>query len=52
MDTVNTYNANIHNKQQEPTDINVLQLRILTNISNIFEIQDKIQMVLNTLTAF
>jgi len=33
---VKTYTTNIHNKQQEPTDINVSQLRILTNVFKIF----------------
>jgi hypothetical protein len=37
--TVNTYIANVHNKQQRPTDFNVLQLRISTNIFTIFKTQ-------------
>ena len=40
------------NKRQEPTDINVLQLMILTNIFKILHIQkDKIHTVLNIVTA-
>jgi len=46
------YIANIHNKRQEPTDINVLQLRILTNIFKILKIQkDEIHIVLNIVTS-
>jgi hypothetical protein len=49
LDTVNTYIANIQNKQQEPTDTNVLQLWILTKI---FKIQkDEIHIVWNIVTA-
>ena len=33
------YTAIIRNKKQQPTIINVLQLRILTNIFNIFKTQ-------------
>ena len=52
QDTVNTYIVNIHNKRQEPTDINVLQSRILTNIFKVFNIQkDEIHIVLNIATA-
>jgi response regulator of citrate/malate metabolism len=52
LDTVNTYFANTHNEKQEPTDINVLQLRALTNIFKIFKIQkDKINIVLNIVTT-
>jgi len=51
LDTVNTCIANIHNKQLEPTDINVLHVMILTNIFKIFKIQDKIRRALNTVTA-
>jgi len=32
LDTVNIYTANMGNKKQEPTDIKLLKLRILTNI--------------------
>jgi len=49
---VNTYTANTHNKKQEPTQINMLKLRILFNILKIFKIQkDEIHAVLNTVTA-
>ena len=52
LDTVNTYIANIHNKRQEPTDINMLQLRILPDIFKIFKIQkDEVHIVLNIVTA-
>ena len=51
LDAVNTCIANIHNKQLEPTDINVLHVMILTNIFKIFKIQDKIRRALNTVTA-
>jgi hypothetical protein len=48
---VNTYTGNIHNKKQEPTDINVLKLRVLTDIFTIFKIQnDEINIVLKTVT--
>jgi hypothetical protein len=36
LDTMHTYIANIHNEQQEQTDINVPQVRVLTNILKIF----------------
>jgi len=50
--TYNKYVANIHNKQQEPSDINVLPLRILTNIFKTFKTQkNKIHIVLNIVTA-
>jgi hypothetical protein len=40
------------NKKQKPTDINVLQFRILTNNFKIFNIQkDEIHIVLNIATA-
>ena len=39
LDTVNIYIAKIRNKSQEPTDIHVLQLRILTNIVKILKTQ-------------
>jgi hypothetical protein len=46
------YIANIHNKQQKPTDINVLQLRIVNDSLKIFKTQkDEIQIVLNNVTA-
>jgi hypothetical protein len=51
-DTVNTYIDNKHNKKQEPTDINVLKLRVLTDIFTIFKIQkDEINIVLKIVTA-
>jgi len=47
-----THVANIYNKEQEPTDINVLQLWILKNTFKIFKIQkDEIRIVLNIVTA-
>jgi len=53
LDTVNTYIANILNEEQEPTDINVLQLRILTDVMKIFKIhKDEIHIFLNIGTAF
>jgi hypothetical protein len=49
---VPTYIANTHNKRQEPTEINVLQLNILINILKIFNIQnDEIHIVLHIVTA-
>ena len=44
-----TYIANVHNKRQGPADINVLQLRILTNIFKIQKVE--IHTFLNTVTA-
>ena len=43
---MNTYIDNIHSKKQGPTDINVLKLRVLTNIFKITKIQDDIHIVL------
>ena len=41
-----------HTQKQEPTYINVLQLRILTNIFKMFNIQkDEIHIVVNIVTA-
>ena len=39
------YIANVHNKKRAPTDINVLQLRILTDIIKVIEIQNEIHIV-------
>jgi hypothetical protein len=42
----------LHNKRKKATNINVLQLWILTNIFKIFKIQkDEIHIVLNIVTA-
>jgi hypothetical protein len=42
----------LHDKGKDPTDINVLHLRILTNIFKICKIQnDEINIVLNIVTA-
>ena len=42
----------VSNEEQEPTDINVLQLRVLTDIFKIFKIQkDEIRIVLIIGTA-
>ena len=45
---MNTYIANIFTERQEPAVINVLQVRILTNIFKMFKKQKgEIQIVLN-----
>jgi len=42
----------VPHKKQEPTDINVLQWRVLTNILKIFKVQkDEINIGLNVVTA-
>ena len=52
LDTVNTCFANTHSEKQGPTDINVIQLRVLTNIFKMFKIQkDEINIGLNIVTA-
>jgi len=48
---VNTYTDNIRNKKQEPTDSNVLKLKVLTDMFTIFKIQNEINIVLNIVTA-
>jgi hypothetical protein len=49
---VNTYSANLHNNKQEPRDVNVMQLRILTDIFRIFMVQKgEIKIVLKIVRA-
>ena len=50
LDTVKAYSANVRNKKQETTNINVLKLRILTNNFENFKMQ-KDEIVLNIVTA-
>jgi len=52
MGTLNTHIVNINNKGQEPTDFNVLQLRILTKLFKIFKTwKDEMHTALNILTT-
>jgi hypothetical protein len=51
-DILNMYIAKIHNKYQKPTDINVLQLGIVTDGLKVSKIQnDEIRIVLNIVRA-
>jgi hypothetical protein len=51
-DILNMYIAKIHNKYRQPTDINVLQLGIVTDSLEVFKLQkEEIRIMLNIVTA-